>query len=116
MTTTDTIGEIPVAVRVHNAFGIVSFTVALIAAAIGLLNYLFGTYLAMLPPSAILQALIGAIFVFVWFMDLLALGLGIAGARDKTAKPLFSAIGIVVAGATILLTVTTLLGGISASH
>jgi hypothetical protein len=116
MTTTETIGEIPVAVRVHNAFGIVSFSIALIAAAIAVLNYLVGSYAATMPATPLLAATIGAVFVLSWFMDILAIGLGIAGARDKTAKRVFSAIGIVVAGATVLLTVMVLLQGLSAAH
>lgn len=95
-TTTDT--------RHHGAFGIVSFSLALVAAVIALLAYQMAAYLAAIQLiNQLNAAIIGSVFCICWFMDALAIGLGIAGTRDKTTKPVLSTIGIAVAAATILL-------------
>ena len=103
--------------RPHGAFGIVSFAVAFIAASLGILNYAMLVAVGLLKQDSVLvSATIGSIFQMCWLMDLLAIGLGLAGVRDKTSKPNLSAIGIAIAACTIVLSVIVIVQRVAAAR
>jgi hypothetical protein len=100
-------------VRRHKGLGIASFVVAL--AVLVLIFFLFLVAGVMhnagaSTPAA--NAIVGSGIFFLWFLDLVAVGLGIGGAVDRNSKKIFPILGIVIAAITLLLSVALVLIGI----
>jgi hypothetical protein len=98
----------------HGALGISSFIVALLMATVFFLDMAFAGYAhasGTSTPGA--NAVIGLVMFFSWFLGLIAIGLGIAGYRDKTAKRGFSVAGMGISGAAIAVSVGLMVMGLS---
>ena len=98
----------------HGALGIASFSVALQMVTVFFLDMAFASYArATGTATPAVNGTIGLILLFAWLLGLIAIGLGIAGLRDKTAKRGFSIAGIVISGAAIALSLSMMILGLS---
>lgn len=98
----------------HGALGISSFAVSLLMVAILFVNLGFAGYATATGTATPgVNALIGIALFFCWFLALIAIGLGIAGYRDKTAKRSLSITGISISAIALVLSLGLMLLGLS---
>jgi hypothetical protein len=98
----------------HGALGISSFVVSLLMLSVFFLDMAFSGYAhGTGTATPAVNALIGLILFFSWFLGLIAIGLGIASPRDKTAKRAFPIIGIGISATAITLSLGLMLLGLS---
>jgi hypothetical protein len=91
-----------------------SFVVSLLMLTVFFLDMAFAGYArATGTASPIVNGMLGLILFFSWFLGLIAIGMGIAGLRDKTSKRAFSITGIVISGAAIALSLSLMVLGVS---
>ena len=90
----------------HKGLGIASFAIAVTVFVLTIL--LFGTAGLMRAggkETATTNVIIGTAMMALWFVTLVALGLGIAGAIDKGSKKIFPILGIVFNVGFLLITI-----------
>ena len=102
-------------VRRHRGLGIASFVVSLAV----LLLFFAGTAMATLlyvsratTPAPTLTIITGFSLMFLWAVSLVGIGLGIAGAIDRTSKKVFPVLGIVFGAVTALVGITFMVVGL----
>jgi hypothetical protein len=100
-------------VRRHKGLGIASFVIALAVLVLILLLFLVAGVMhnaGVATPTA--NAVVGSGLFFLWFVDLVAVGLGIAGAVDRGSKKVSPVLGLVIAFITLSVSVALVLVGI----
>ena len=98
----------------HRALGISSFIMALLMVAVLFLDLAFSGYaVATGTATPGVNAMIGIMLFFSWFLGLVSIGLGIAGLRDKTAKRGFSIAGLAISGVAITVSLGLMVLGLS---
>jgi hypothetical protein len=98
----------------HRALGISSFLVSLLTVTVFVLDMVFAGYAhATGTATPGVNAVIGIMLFFSWFLGLVSIGLGIAGLRDKTAKRGFAIAGMGISGAAITLSLGLMILGLS---
>lgn len=89
-------------VRRHSGLGIASFILSLVMAAILFLNFGVASYTTATGTATPgVNALIGIVLFFCWFLGLVSIGLGIAGTRDKSTKNGFAIAGMGISTAAM---------------
>ena len=90
----------------HGGLGISSFILSVIAAVGLFLAVVVSSYAnSIAPTSSGFNKVISLVILLCLFLTLIAIGLGIAGWRDKTSKPGFWAAGLAISSATVAMTV-----------
>jgi hypothetical protein len=90
--------------RKHKGLGIASFVVTVIVFVLMfLLIAVAGVLTSAHKATPEINTMIGMIFFFFCFVDLVGVGLGIAGAFDRASKKAFPILGIVIGTAVLLL-------------
>jgi len=98
----------------HGALGIASFIMSLLMATVLFLDLAFSGYAAATGTATPgVNATIGILLFFSWFLGLVSIGLGIAGLRDKTAKRGFSIAGLGISGVAITASVGLMVLGLA---
>jgi hypothetical protein len=100
-------------IRRHKGLGIASFVVALTVLVLVFFLFLVAGVMhnaGASTPTA--NAIVGSGIFFLWFLDLVAIGLGIGGAVDRNSKKAFPILGIVIASVTLVLSIALVLIGI----
>jgi len=98
----------------HGALGISSFVVSLLMLTVFFLDMAFSGYAhGSGTATPAVNAMIGIILFFSWILGLIAIGLGIAGLRDKTAKRGFPITGMVISGAVFAVSLGLMVLGLS---
>jgi len=90
----------------HGGLGVASFVISIVV--LPLLFVLIGVAAAIKQSggeSQVNNMLIGFDMISLWVVNLAGIGLGIAGAVDKSSKKVFPVLGLVFGIATILLSV-----------
>ena len=99
--------------RRHKGLGIASFVIALaVLVLIFLLFVVAGVMQNAGASTPTANAIVGSAIFFLWFLDLVAIGLGIAGAVDRGSKKTFPVLGIVIGCLTLVVSVALVLIGI----
>jgi hypothetical protein len=101
-------------VRRHKGLGIASFVIALIC--LVLILMLFGIAGAMTNAGKAtpeFNTIIGFGLFFAWFVDVVGVALGIAGALDRSSKKVFPVLGLVFGIGILVLSVALVVVGIS---
>jgi hypothetical protein len=89
----------------HGGLGISSFVISIIALIfIVMLFAVAGAVRASGRSAPAVDTVVGLAMLLGWIADLIAIGLGIAGALDKRSKKTFPILGLVIGLGTILLT------------
>jgi len=99
--------------RRHKGLGIASFIIALSVLVVTVLIFLVAGVMhnaGASSPTA--NAIIGSAIFFLWFLDLVAVGLGIAGAVDSASKKAFPVLGIVIGSITLVLSAALIVIGL----
>ena len=94
----------------HSRFGISAFVVSVTASVLMFLTFVVAGTLEATTPGGLDENSAGAIFVGLFMiaffaLEVVAIGLGIAGLMQKDRKKVFSVLGIVFGSITILGTV-----------
>lgn len=103
----------------HSGLGIASFVISTVMGVAMLVLIVLAGVLETTTPGGMdeesLAAVLIGLFMFAFlFIDLLAAGLGIAGLLQKDRKKIFAILGVIIAVATILLTMLLLVVGLMA--
>ncbi len=99
--------------RSHKGLGIASFVIALSVLVLTFLLFLVaGVMHNAGAATATANAIIGSTIFFLWFLDLVAVGLGIGGAVDRRSKKVFPILGIAIGSITLVLSVALVLIGL----
>ena len=103
----------------HSGLGISSFVISTLTGVAMLVLIVLAGVLETTTPGGMdeesLAAVLIGLFMFAFlFIDLLAAGLGIAGLLQKDRKKIFAILGVIIAVATILLTMLLLVVGLMA--
>jgi hypothetical protein len=96
----------------HSGIGIASFIVSVLALVI--LIAAFAVITVSVTSAGVdkrLEVGAGLAIAITWLLNLIGLGLGIAGAAQKGSKKVFSVLGIVFSAATILVSVAVIVLG-----
>jgi hypothetical protein len=100
--------------RKHKALGIASFVVTLtIFVLMFLLITIAGVLSTTHKATPEISTIIGLALFFFWFVDLIGIGLGIAGAFDRGTKKTFPILGITIGTAVFLLSGALVLIGLA---
>lgn len=100
----------------HSGMGIASFVISLVGAAAMLALFVVAGMIALSTPGGVdeesMQAMVlGAMIVALFAVELVALGLGIAGVVQRGRRKAFAVLGLVFAGATLVGTTVLLAAG-----
>jgi hypothetical protein len=102
------------AVRRHKGLGISSFIIALICSAFLLIVFAIAGFLTSTGKATPgTNTLVGFGMIFGVFVDLIAIGLGIAGAMDRSSKKVFPVLGLVLGIGIVLLSVALVVIGLA---
>ena len=104
-------------IRRHKGLGIASFIIALICLA--LILALFGIAGAMTNAGKAtpeFNTIIGFGLFFAWFVDVVGIALGIAGALDRSSKKVFPVLGLIFGIGILVLSVALVVIGLSMKH
>jgi len=104
-------------VRRHKGLGIASFIITLICVVLTIL--LFGIAGAMTNAGKAtpeFNMIVGFGIIFVGFVDLIGIGLGIAGAADRSSKKVFPVLGLVFGIGILLLAGALIAIGLAMKH
>ena len=83
-------------VRRHKGLGIASFVISLICVVLILLLFLVaGALTASGKATNEVNMMIGFGLFFAWFVDVIGVALGIAGALDRSSKKVFPVLGLI---------------------
>jgi hypothetical protein len=100
--------------RKHKALGISSFVVTLIVLVLSFLLFAIVGVLSRAHKSTPeINTMIGIFLFLFWFVDLIGIGLGIAGAFDRASKKVFPILGIVIGLTVLLLSAGLILVGLA---
>src|SRR5690606_39021202 len=102
--------------RKHSGLGIASFVVAVLVMLAMLGVFAVAGVMAASDPAVMDEnsadaMMIGLAIIFLFLVDLVALGLGIGGLLQQDRKKLFAVLGLVVSGGIILLTIVLFIVG-----
>jgi len=94
----------------HSALGIAAFIIAVVAGILMFLAIVVAGVMEAATPGGIHEhsagaVLLGVFIIALWLLDVVAIGLGIAGLVQKDRKKVFPVLGVVFGAATILGTV-----------
>lgn len=112
-------GEILVGNK-HSGLGISSFIISTIIGVLMFLLFMVAGVMETLTPGGVDDESVGAMLVGLFLiafvlLDMLAIGLGIAGFLQKNRNKLFSILGVVFAASTIIATVCLMIIGLMVS-
>jgi hypothetical protein len=89
--------------RKHKGLGIASFVITVVSFVLVLLAVVIAGVVTMAHKATPeINTIIGLFLFIVWLLDLIGIGLGIAGALDRTSKKVFPILGIVIGAAVLL--------------
>jgi len=104
-------------VRRHKGLGIASFIIALICVVLILLLFVVaGALTASGKATNEINMMIGFGLFFAWFVDVIGVALGIAGALDRSSKKVFPVLGMIFGIAILVISVALVLIGLAAKH
>jgi hypothetical protein len=104
-------------VRRHKGLGISSFIISLICLVLIVLLFMVaGALTASGKATQEINMMIGFGLFFAWFVDVIGIALGIAGAMDRTAKKVFPVLGLIFGLGILIASVALVLIGISMKH
>jgi hypothetical protein len=99
--------------RRHKGLGITSFVIALAVLVLTFLLFVVAGVMRRAGASSpTANAVVGSAIFFLWFLDLVAIGLGIGGAVDRGSKKAFPVLGIIIAAITLVLSAALILVGL----
>ncbi len=92
----------------YSGFGIASFVLSLVAGVSMFLLFAAASFIEMATPGGMSEesveaVLVGLLLFALLFLDLLAIGLGVAGLFQHIRRKVFAVLGTALAGATILI-------------
>jgi hypothetical protein len=99
--------------RRHKGLGIASFIIAISVLVLTFLLFVVAGVMHNTGAStAVVNTIVGSTIFFFWFLDLVAVCLGIAGAVDRGSKKVFPILGIAFGGVTLVLSAALVLIGL----
>jgi hypothetical protein len=104
-------------VRRHKGLGIASFIIALLCVVLILLLFgVAGALTASGKATNEMNMMVGLGLFFAWTVDVIGIGLGIAGALDRGSKKVFPVLGLIFGVAILAISVALVLIGLSAAR
>jgi len=105
--------------RKHSGLGIASFVISIITGLMMFMLFVVAGVMETSTPGGMdensMEAMLVGLFLFaLLFLDLLAVGLGVAGLFQKERRKLFAVLGLVFAAATIVVALLLVLIGLMA--
>jgi hypothetical protein len=100
----------------HSGLGIASFTISIVCAILLFLLFLIAGVMEASTPGGIDEesveaVMLGLFIIFLLFLNLLAIGLGIGGLLQTERKKIFAILGSIFAALTTLLAVLLMIIG-----
>ena len=100
----------------HSGFGIASFIMSIIVGISMFVVFIVAGVLEVSTPGGLKDSsekamMIGLLAILCLLLDLVALGLGIAGIREQDKKKVFAILGTIFSSATILVTILLIIAG-----
>lgn len=108
------------ATRKHSGLGIASFVIGLTCAVLTLLVFGIAGYVELTTPGGMQETdvaamLVGLFMFFIWFCQLVGIGLGLAGCFERERRRLYAILGLAFNGGMLLFSLVLVLIGLGMS-